>query len=91
MEIDALKAVPEADGVPHGWHAAIDRAGTDRDKDTTVLPEFRELPDVILVRASAFDEADIDRTVECLLVVEGRDVEIHEVRQFENALVDIEQ
>ena len=53
--------------------------------------EFPQLPDVVLVRAAAFDEADIDGPVEGLLVVERRDVEIDEIGQFENALVDVEQ
>jgi hypothetical protein len=91
VEIDGLQAFPEADGVAHRRHAAIDRAGADRDQDPAMLAEFPEFLDVVLVRAAAFDEADIDRPIERLLVIEWRDVEIDEIDQFEDPLVDVEQ
>ena len=55
------------------------------------MPEFLEFLDVVLVRAAAFDETDIDRPIERLLVVEWRDVEIDEIDQLEDPLVDVEQ
>jgi len=56
-----------------------------------MLAEFPEFLDVVLVRAASFDEADIDRPIERLLVIEWRDVEIDEVDQFEEPLVNVEQ
>ena len=56
-----------------------------------MFPEFPQFPDVVFVRAAAFDEAHIDRLVKRLLIVERRYVEFHQIGQFEDTLVDIEQ
>ena len=56
-----------------------------------MLAEFPEFLDVVFVRAAALDETDINGSIESLLVVERRDVEIDEIDQLEDPLVDVEQ
>jgi hypothetical protein len=47
--------------------------------------------DIVLIRAAAFDEADVDEAVERLLVIERRYVEVDEIDQFDDPLVDVEE
>src|ERR1700678_2185463 len=64
MEIDGFQAFPQADRVAHRRHPAVDRACADRYQDPTMLPEFPELLDVVLVRTAALDETEIYRPIE---------------------------
>ncbi len=54
-------------------------------------PELLKHVDIVLVRAAAFHESDIDDAVECLLVVERRYVEIDKIDEFDNPLIDVEE
>jgi hypothetical protein len=91
VEVNGLQAFPQANGVSHRRDATIDGAGAYRNQDSAMLPEFPKFLDIVLVRAPSFDEADIDRSVERLLVIKWRDVEIDEVDQFKDPLVNVEQ
>ena len=56
-----------------------------------MLAKIPEHAHVVLVGATTLDKTHIDRPIEHLLVVERGAVESHYVRQFQNALVYIEQ